>query len=133
MWVAHRRPPPQFSMLQWGQTPVAAPLMNFGSSAPGSLMRGMPNLSPQTRPWPLPSGPAALLTLGQASYVGYLSLHQLSRFQILSQHLRLLGAQGKKSVTLRGVVTTVRLCEKVAVISPTVSPIQWAMFVGADK
>ena len=58
---------------------------------------------------------------------------ELNGSQTLAQHLRLLAAQGKKSVTLRGLVSGVRPCEKIGLISPTVCPIYWAMSAGADR
>ena len=57
---------------------------------------------------------------------------QLNRSQTLAQHLRLMAAQGKKSVALRGLVSGVLLCGKIGLISPTVCPIHSAMSVGAD-
>ena len=58
---------------------------------------------------------------------------ELNRSQTLAQHLQLLGAQGKKSVTLRGLVSGVRLCEKIGLITPTVCPIHWDMSAGPDR
>ena len=52
---------------------------------------------------------------------------------MLAQHIRLLAAQGRKSVTIRGLLSAVRLCEKITFIPPTVSPIHWAMSAGADR
>ena len=42
---------------------------------------------------------------------------ELNRSQPLAQHLRLMAAQGKKSVTMRGLVSGVRRCEKIGFIS----------------
>ena len=58
---------------------------------------------------------------------------EFTRAQVLAQHIRLLAAQGRKSVTIRGLLSAVRLCEKITLIPPTVSPIHWAMSAGADR
>jgi hypothetical protein len=58
---------------------------------------------------------------------------ELNISQTLAQHLQLMAAQGKKSATLRGLVSGVRLCAKIGLISPTVCPIHWAMSAGTDR
>ena len=58
---------------------------------------------------------------------------EFTKAQVLAQHIRLLAAQGRKSVTIRGLLSAVRLCEKIKLIPPTVSPIHWAMSAGADR
>jgi len=58
---------------------------------------------------------------------------ELSRADALSQHVRLMAAAGRKSVTLCGLLSAVRMCEKVGILPPTVRPIHWAMSAGADK
>ena len=57
---------------------------------------------------------------------------ELNPSQTLVQHIRLMAAQGKQSVTLCGLVSRIRLCEEIGLISPTVFPIHWAMSAGTD-
>jgi hypothetical protein len=47
-------------------------------------------------------------------------------------HIQLLAAEGKTSTTLWGVLSAVRLCERLELILAVVTPRHWAMAAGAN-
>ena len=51
----------------------------------------------------------------------------------LAKHLTMLAAQGRQSATLRGVVTSVRMCETLGIIDAVVTPLHWAICKAADR
>ena len=57
----------------------------------------------------------------------------LSRPAALAQHIRLRAVAGRRSVTLQGLISGVRMCEKVGIVPPTAQPIHWAMAAWADR
>ena len=44
----------------------------------------------------------------------------------LAEHLTMLAAQGRQSATLRGVVSSVRMCETLGIVNTVVTPLHWA-------
>ena len=48
-------------------------------------------------------------------------------YSALSKHLTLLAAQGRQSATLRGVVSSVRMCETLGIVGKVVTPPHWAL------
>ena len=51
----------------------------------------------------------------------------------LAKHLTLLAAQGRQSATLRGVVSSVRMCDTLAIVGKVVTPLHWALCTVADR
>ena len=51
----------------------------------------------------------------------------------LAKHLIMLAAQGRQSATLRGVVSSVRMCETLGTINTVVTPLHWAICKAADR
>ena len=51
----------------------------------------------------------------------------------LAKHLTMLAAQGRQSATLRGVVSSVRMCETLGIIDTVVTPLHWAICKAADR
>ena len=58
---------------------------------------------------------------------------ELSRAEALAQHVRLLAAACRRSITLPGVPSAVRMCEKIGIFPTTFQPLHWAMAAGADR
>ena len=51
----------------------------------------------------------------------------------LAKHLTMLVAQGRQSATLRGVVSSVRMCETLGIVDTVVTPLHWAICKAADR
>ena len=50
-----------------------------------------------------------------------------------AKHLTMLAAQGRQSATLRGVVSSVRMCETLGIADTVVTPHHWAICKAADR
>ena len=51
----------------------------------------------------------------------------------LAKHLTMLAAQGRQSATLRGVVSSVRMCETLGIVDTVVTPLHWAICKAAER
>ena len=51
----------------------------------------------------------------------------------LAKHLTMLAAQGRQSATLRGVVSSIRMCETLGIVDTVVTPLHWAICKAADR
>ena len=51
----------------------------------------------------------------------------------MAKHLTMLAAQGRQSATLRGVVSSVIMCETLGIINTVVTPLHWAICKAADR
>ena len=51
----------------------------------------------------------------------------------LAKHLTMVAAQGRQSATLRGIVSSVRICETLGIVDTVVTPLQWAICKAANR
>ena len=51
----------------------------------------------------------------------------------LAKHLTMLAAQGRQSTTLKGVVSSVRMCETLGIVDTVATPLHWAICKAADR
>ena len=58
--------------------------------------------------------------------------HEATAAEALAVHITTMAAQGRRSTTLRGVVSSVRMAERLEVVPPTV-PLHWLLCEAADK
>ena len=58
---------------------------------------------------------------------------ELDAASALAKHLAMLAAQGRQSATLRGVVSSVRMCETLGIIGTVVTPLHWAICKAVDR
>ena len=107
--------------------------LRYAGSAVDSLWWG--NYMEEPSRWPSGGGPLEPWSGGQQSSgdVGRFAAHwpELDAAGALSQYLVRRAAMGQQPGTLRGVISALRLAEKLGCIRPTVRPVHWLMARGA--
>ena len=59
--------------------------------------------------------------------------HKATAAEALVVHITTMAAQGRRSATLRAVVSSVRMAERLELVPPTVRPLHWLLCEAADR